>query len=312
MPAMPARTLVVVNPKSGAGATERRYRQLEPLLREALGSIETEWTRGPRDAERIAREGARAGVERILVAGGDGTTSEVASGLIQAGLGEAVQIGLLPLGTGGDLLRSLRVPDDPEAAIAAIAKGERRRIDAGRVTWRREDGGEARCGFLNIASLGISGLVTQLVNDAPKALGGRLSFLIGTVRGILGWSDVSVTLRLDGELIHEGPLSLATAANGSWFGGGMLVAPDARLDDGLLDVVVLPHFPRARLLYELRRLYDGSHLDLDRVLACRGRCLEAEAEPGSVRFEVDGEPLGALPARFEVLPGAIEVVGVVP
>ena len=309
---MALRTLVVVNPASRGGATKRQFERLLPRVREALGACDVEWTRGPRDAERIAREAVRAGVERIIVAGGDGTVSEVATGILAADLGGYAEIGLLPLGTGGDLRRTLGVPADVDAALAAIAAGGRTRLDAGRASYCDRGGREAQVFFVNIASLGISGLTTELVNRAPKFLGGRVSFLLGTLRSIVSYRAAAhpVELRLDGERVHEGPLVLAAAANGRFFGGGMQVAPGARPDDGLLDVVVIPGFGKLRLVAELPRIYRGTHLAIPGVRALRGRVLEARPlgeEPPWV--EIDGEPLGRLPARFEALPGALTLVG---
>lgn len=308
---MPASTLVVVNPRSRSGAGRRRFRALEPRLREALGPLEVAWTRGPRDAERIAREGVRAGCERVIVAGGDGTTSEVVTGLLAADLGRYAQLGLLPLGTGGDLRRTLAVPSDPEAAIERIARGKTRAIDAGRVVYHDRAGREARAYFLNVGSLGISGLVDELVNRTPKALGGRLSFLAGTLRALARYRSPAVRVRVDGVTVHEGGLLLATAANGRYFGGGMHVAPDARPDDGWLDVVVVPGLPRLRVLGRMPSLYRGTHVGDPAVAVHRGARVEAESvEPDAeVWIDVDGEPLGVLPARFEVLPGAITLLG---
>jgi YegS/Rv2252/BmrU family lipid kinase len=306
---MAVRTLVVVNPASRGGATRRRFERILPRVRDALGAVEVEWTRTPRDAERIAREGVRAGVERVVVAGGDGTMSEVASGILAADLARYVEVALLPLGTGGDLRRTLGVPLEVDAALAEIARGERRSVDAGRVRYRDRAGRDATVHFVNVASLGISGLTTELVNRAPKAFGGRVSFLLGTLRAIAAYSPLLVELRLDGALVHDGPLVLATAANGRYFGGGMEIAPLARLDDGLLDVVVVPGFGKLRLAAELPRIYRGTHLAVAGVAAHRGRVLDAAPRGEAPWLEVDGEPLGRLPARFEVLPGALTLVG---
>ena len=308
---MALRTLVIANPASRGGATRRRFERMLPRVREVLGACEVEWTRGPRDAERIAREGVRAGVERVVVAGGDGTMSEVVTGILAADLGRYAELALLPLGTGGDLRRTLGVPADPEAALAAIARGVRTPLDAGRASYRDREGRDASVFFVNIASLGISGLTTELVNRAPKALGGRLSFLLGTLRSIVSYhADAHpVELRLDGETIHRGPLVLAAAANGRYFGGGMQVAPRARPDDGLLDAIVVPGFSKPRLLLELPRIYRGTHLGVPGVIGLRGRVLEAEPLGEPPWVEIDGEPLGRLPARFEVLPGALTLVG---
>ena len=277
---MPGRTLVIVNPQSRGGATGRRWADMERRLREALGPLEIEATRGPREAGRIAQEGVRAGVERLVVAGGDGTLAEVVTGLLGAGLGGDAQIGLLPLGTGGDFARTLGIPRDLDRAIAALATGTPRVVDAGRVRFRGPSGREDQSWFLNATSFGVSGLVVELVNRAPKALGGALLFLIGTLRALARYRCPNVALRLDGERVFEGPLVLAAAANGQYFGGGMRVAPGARLDDGLLDVVVVPELGKARLLAKLPTIYRGAHLNDPATQLHRGRVLEAEASAG--------------------------------
>jgi YegS/Rv2252/BmrU family lipid kinase len=307
------RTLVILNPRSRAGAGGRHFARVEAGLRDALGALEVERTRGPRDAERIAREGVRAGVERLVVAGGDGTVSEVVAGLLGADLAGYCQIGLLPLGTGGDLARTLDVPTALDAAVANLANGAPRVIDAGRAEFTGADGAPRTSFFLNVASAGISGLVTELVNRGPKHLGGRISFLVGTLRALARYGFPPVRVRADGALLHEGPATLVAAGNGRCFGGGMNVAPDACIDDGLLDAVVVPGFSRARLVRELPRIYRGTHLAVAGVAWRRARSVALDplgAEP--VWIELDGEPCGRLPARFDALPKAITLFGASP
>ena len=307
---MPTKHLVILNPSSRNGATGRRWRQIEPRLRAKLPDLQVGTTLAPRDAERIAREGARDGIRRIIVAGGDGTTSEVVTGLLAAGLGGEVEIGFLPLGTGGDFARTLAVPRDIDAAIDLLSRAERRRVDAGRVTYRDRSGAIRTSYFLNVASLGISGLTDELVNRAPKSLGGTISFLIGTLRGIVRYRCAHVRLCADGELVHDGPLILAACANGRYFGGGMKIAPAARVDDGELDLVVVGQVSKARLIAQLPLLYRGTHIGHPEVSVQRAKKIEAEAPPGQVWLDVDGEALGTLPATIEVLPGAITLFGV--
>jgi YegS/Rv2252/BmrU family lipid kinase len=306
---VPSRTLVVVNPRSRNGATGRRWQATEREVRAVLGPVEVERTRAPRDAERIAREAVRSGCERIVVAGGDGTLSEVVEGILAAGLGGYAEIGLLPMGTGGDFARSLGIPHDLEGALACLAAGKTRTLDAGRVGFLDRSSQRARIHFANVASLGISGLVVELVNSGSKALGGTASFLLGTLRGLARYRCQPVALRVDGVPVFEGPLVLAAAANGHYFGGGMHVAPRARLDDGRLDVVIIPEVAKLRLLTRLPSIYRGTHLEGSEVQLHRGCVVEADAEPGSVWIEVDGEAVGTLPARFEVLPRALTFVG---
>jgi YegS/Rv2252/BmrU family lipid kinase len=300
---------VIVNPSSRNGATGRRFHALESRLRGALGPFDVERTRGPRDAERIAREGVRAGIERVIVAGGDGTANEVASGLLAADLGDYAEFGVLPLGTGGDFARSLGIPRDLDGAVARLTSGATRRIDAGRISYFDASSRNVSGYFVNVASLGISGLVDQLVNRATKRFGGTASFLIGTVKALARYRSERVTLRVDGEVVFDAPLVLAAAANGRYFGGGMHIAPEARLDDGLFDIVVVPDLPKRQLLAKLPSLYAGTHLSDAAGRFLRGRVIEAEAAPGSVLLDIDGEPLGSLPARMEVMPGALRVIG---
>jgi diacylglycerol kinase (ATP) len=307
---MPAHTLVIMNPASRSGKTGRRWREVEARLREALGDLEVEPTRGPRDAERIAREAARSGVGRILVAGGDGTANEVVSGLLSIDRAHDVELGLLPFGTGGDFLRTLGMPRELDAAIAALRLGKTRRIDAGRLHYRDRDGKERVGHFINVTSFGIGGLVDELVNSAPKRLGGKASFFIGALRGIVRYRAEEVEIRVDGELVHDGPLTLAAAANGRYFGGGMQIAPEARPDDGQLDVVVVSGVSKARLLTRFPSIYRGTHLRHPEATQFRGSRIEATAPPGRVWLDVDGEALGTLPAIIEILPGALTLVGV--
>ena len=305
-----ARTLLVVNPASRAGATERRFARIERELRAALGSYDLAWTKGPRDAVRIAREAATAGYARLLVGGGDGTASEIATGLLGAGRNEDVTLGFLPLGTGGDLLRTLGIPRVLGGALAILRAGRTREIDAGRLEYRDDHGQRALTFFVNETSAGLAGLVAQLVTRATKALGPTGSFLLGTLRGIASAQPHAARVRVDGELAHEGPLVLATASNGRYFGGGMHVAPNASPSDGLFHAVIIPGMAKPELLARLPSLYVGRHLAAPGVRELRGRIVEVEplGDAPLHRFECDGEPLGSAPLRAELVPRALRVI----
>jgi YegS/Rv2252/BmrU family lipid kinase len=250
----------------------------------------------------------RAGIERLVVAGGDGTVNEVVSGLLAAGLGGYARVGLLPLGTGGDLARGLGLPKELDAALAVLAADAVRRIDAGRIDYVRWDGKPVTGWFANVASFGISGRVDRLVNRASKRLGGTVSFLVGTLQALATHRNHPVRIRIDGEVVHEGPLVLAAAANGTTFGGGMRVAPEASFDDALLDVVVVGGVGKLALLRKLPKLYAGTHLGDPVCHFHRGAVIEAEPLGDEVWIDVDGEALGRLPVRIEVQPAALAVV----
>ena len=306
---MPQRTLVIVNPLGARGGAGRRWRRVQARVRQGLGGAEIEETRAPRDAGRLAGEAVRAGVTRLVVAGGDGTLNEVANGLLEAGLGSEAELGLLPLGTGCDFARGLGVPRDPEAALALLRRAEPREVDAGRLRCVADDGAPREHFFLNAVSLGVSPLALEFAARVPAVLGARAGFALGAAAALWRQRASRVELRVDGDLLADETLALAAVANGRRFGGGMLVAPEARLDDGLFDVVSARALAAPRLLPKLPKLYRGTHLSDPIVRFARGRRVEARAESGRVRIEADGELVGQLPAELELLPGALRVLG---
>lgn len=294
------RTLVIVNRHGRLGAAAGLWQRSERRFRELLGDLDVEFTQAPRDAERIAR--GAAGYARIIAAGGDGTASQVAAGLIATH--SAVPLGVLPMGSGNDFARGLGLPHDLETALVGLANGRVESIDVGRVEYL--DRARSKCStlVLNIASIGVSARVVEQVSLTR----GPARFLRGTVRAILTHRPQPVEIRVDGRTVHRGPLTLAAAANGRYFGGGMCVAPDAELDDGALDVVAVSGLSKLGLLLRLGMLYRGSHLADAAVNAWRGRVVEFESLADAVGLEVDGESLGVTPVRIEVLPRALAVI----
>jgi diacylglycerol kinase (ATP) len=244
-----------------------------------------------------------------VVAGGDGSLAEVATGLLRAQLGHYAELAVLPMGTGCDFARTLGIPRDPVAALEVLRTGKARRIDAGHARYTDPCGAPADSYFVNAASFGVSSLVVELAQRSARRLGGTAAFALATVRALLTYHSARVALRIDGELAGDGQFAVVAAANGRYFGSGMRIAPEARLDDGWLDVVSVAGANGLRLIPKLPRLYRGTLLEDPVVRFSRGRRIEADAAPGAVLIELDGEPVGALPAQIELLPGALSVVG---
>jgi diacylglycerol kinase (ATP) len=306
---MSRNTLLIINPESGSGATGRRRHEIETRVRASLGELEVALTRGRRDAEEIARKAAESGIDRIVVAGGDGTASEAASGLLASGRASTVELGLLPLGTGGDLARSLGLPRSLDAAIAGLASGGTRCIDAGRVHYVDHNGEAAVSHFLNVGSFGLSGLTDVYVERSPRLFGGTIAFAVAALRSIIDFRPREAELRVDGAVVYRGLVNMVVAANGRYFGGGMKIAPGAELTSGALEIVIIGDVSKPTLLRKFPKLFTGSHVRDSAVTLLRGSCLEADGDPGGLLLDIDGEALGTLPARFEVLPRAINVFG---
>lgn len=300
---------LIVNPRSGAGRTGRQFDQIARAVRAAVGDFECAFTRATGDGVRLAGDAVRAGGELVVAVGGDGTASEVIDGLTLARPREREPLfGFIPRGTGGDLRRSLGMPADLDGAARSL--GGRREVvcDLGRLEHLDHAGVPRVRHFANVAGFGISGVVSAEVNRGLKLGGGKLSFMIASARALLSWSDLPVRWRADGGPWQEGAVTALSVCNGRFFGGGMQVAPGARLDDGLFDVVVWAGVGLADFVLRKRKLYDGTHVDLPQTRVLRARTVEAEPV-GDARLllDVDGESPGRLPARFSILPGALRV-----
>ncbi len=317
-PAAP-KTRVIVNPASASGKTGRRWPALAPRVLQALPGAEVLHTRARGDGERLAREAALLGYERVVAVGGDGTIHEVVNGLFDeegAPINPLLTLSALPMGTGSDLCRSLGLPRDPEEALAYLSAAPRE-VDAGWV-WFEEPAAGAPRGraFINIASFGLSGQVARHFEEHGK--GGGLSYLIGIYTASKGYENEPLTLTLTDphgeERAVRRTVYTAAVANARYFGSGMPIAPDALLDDGAFQVVVVGDLGVAEVTRRLPALYRGTHLrrpkfDSFDARAVRVARSEGRASEGArpVWVELDGEPEGTLPARFEVRARALRV-----
>jgi YegS/Rv2252/BmrU family lipid kinase len=303
------RTLVVANPQSANGALGRKWASLERIILSRFGRFAHRFTERRGDAAGIVRRALDDGYEMVVAMGGDGTVSEVVDGFFrEAGAvnPEAV-LGVLPYGTGGDFRKTIGAPKDLGAGAASLRGLSTQRIDAGRLRYTRVGGGEGLCHFVNIASFGIGGLVDSYVNSSSKALGGRVSFAWATFRAMRVFRPQRARIRLDDGAPIEILLHNVAVANGRFFGGGMKIAPHARLDDGLFDVITLGPMSMGDLLLRGHKIYGGTHLEMPQVREERARRVEAVPVTSGERIllDVDGEVPGMLPASFELLPGAL-------
>ena len=299
---------LIVNPASGNGRTGRNFDAIARAIRRAIGDFEALFTRARGDGVRLADEALGQGARLVVAVGGDGTASEVVDGILHRPRDPDVLFGFIPRGTGGDFRRSVGIPVDVDEAARVLAGTGSLQIDLGRVEFRGHDGRPLVRHFANVAGCGISGLVVQKVEAGSKALGGKLSFTIASAKALLGWRDAPVRWRADGGPWVEQNITGLNVCNGSWFGGGMRVAPDARMDDGLFDVVIWSGLGFVDLLTKRRMLYDGSHVSLPNTRVLRARVVEVEPLDGAaVLLDVDGEQPGVLPARFTLLPGALRI-----
>ncbi len=310
------RIAIIVNPVSGGGRAARHAEAVHAAIRQVHPATEMVLTRGRGDGARLAESLALSGVDLLIAFGGDGTLGEVADGLLRLSpdrLPKRPELGFIAAGTGSDFRRNFSFPADPAAAALDLLSRTPRRIDAGRVTFALPGGGEGVRHFINIASLGITGEIVTAVNRAKleKNRSGGLIYLIHTLGALLRFRFPDVAVRLDDEPPVEARVAAVAIANGAWFGGGMKIAPDARIDDGLFDAVIVRARNRPTLIANLARVYGGLHRTHPDVLIRRARTVEVHPSlPGDlIPLEFDGEDLGCLPARYEIVPAALMLRG---
>jgi YegS/Rv2252/BmrU family lipid kinase len=298
---------LIVNPASACGRTGRHFDRIARAIRDEVGEFDFAFTRGPGDGVRLAREAVSGGSRVVVAVGGDGTASEVIEGISASPRGE-VLFGFIPRGTGSDLRRTLGYSADPGEAARVLANGREWTCDLGRVEFVGSDGAPSVRHFVNESGCGISGRTVQQVERLGKAVGGRIAYLLGAGKALVGWRDQPVRWRVDGGAWRDEAITCLSVCNGRYFGGGMMVAPDARMDDGLFDVTVWKGFGFVDLLRKRPMLYDGSHVTLPNTQRFRGRTVEVEpAGDAPVLLELDGEQPGTLPARFTMFPGALRL-----
>ena len=300
---------VVLNPSAAAGAALRRLGAVEQALRRYELDHEIVLTRTRGHATELARAAAADGIDVLAVVGGDGTLNEVVQAYVDE-RGEPAKgpdLAVIPSGTGGDFKRTLGLSGAIDEAVGRIRHGSSRPVDLGVLRLVGHGGGSVVHAFVNVASFGIGGQVDAIVNQGPKWLGGRAAFFLATVRAMTRYSNASVRVRVDGTTWFEGPIFNVAVANGRFFGGGMMIAPQADPSDGRFELVAIGDLSKAEAVGLSTKIYKGAHLSSPGVRVTTG--MRVEAEPmhpwAHVLLDVDGEQPGMLPMTATLAKGAL-------
>jgi diacylglycerol kinase (ATP) len=308
--------LVIVNPESAGGATRDAWPKIASDLATHFGPFNPKFTTRAGQGIELAAEAARKGEKLIIACGGDGTISEVANGILS--VGADAELGILPSGTGGDFRKTIGIPARTRDAARILRNGRTRRIDAGRLTFLNDEGERESRYFLGVASFGMSADVVARVKGAgsewlparaPKWLTGRVSFGLAMLQTALQSEATQVIVQLDDEKAGHLTVANLCIANARYFGGGMKIAPNAKLDDGKFDVVSIGDLGPARIVANAPRLYLGAHLSMSEINHARATKISARPvnKDQRIQIEVDGELPGHLPATFQILPKALRL-----
>ena len=283
---------LIVNPFAGGGRAGRALPAVRGML-EALGlEHHVEPTRSLDHARELARAATAAG-ETAAAFGGDGLIGAVAEAISDTG----GVLGVLPGGRGNDFARVLGIPLDPREACGVLATGSIRALDLGRVNSRT---------FIGIASCGFDSVANRIANET-RVVRGNLVYTYGAIRAIAGWHSTTFTITVDGGTTRLITGYTIAAANSKFYGGGMMVAPQATLDDGLLDLVIISDMPKLRFVALLPTVFKGDHVKHAGVEVLRCASVEISASRPFTMY-ADGDPIAELPVTVSVLPGAIRTI----
>jgi diacylglycerol kinase (ATP) len=310
------RTRAIVNPNSSHGRTRSNWPKMHQALEAALGPVEVAFTDAQNAATQHTRAALQDGVDLIIAVGGDGTVNEVVNGFFLPPtttdnllVRPQAELALFTSGSGGDFRKTFDLPLDIPGQVARLAAADTRAIDIGRLDYIDHDGNPAARYFNNIASFGLSGLVSRRVNEAnlSKRINSRFAFFWASLRSLFGYQMPRVRIIVDDQPPLELGVNTVGVCNGRYFGAGMHFAPNARPDDGKFDIIVMHDMTLRETLRDPNAIYRGTHIQHPKVLSLTGRRLVAEVLPGPpALLDVDGETPGRLPATFTILPAVLK------
>jgi len=299
---------LVANPAAGNYAVSKNWSTVQKNLHRIWGDFSAELTTKPGDAIQITQRALQEGYENIVALGGDGTINEVVNGFFENNrpVNPEAKLGIIPMGTGGDLVKTLKIPEDLEAAARRIEIGCIQKCDLGIVSYQTLHERRSRY-FINIADAGFGATVVEKVQQSSKALGPFFTYLTGLLRGLASYKNQPMRITIDHNFEHEGIFTAVVVSNGQFFGGGMWVAPKARLDDGQFEVVIIGDISRPEIIANVHKIYNGTLESHPKIRYLQGKKISLGSDSG-VQVEADGEQLGTLPATFEILPAMVNVL----
>ena len=296
---------VIVNPAAGANSTGKKWPQLHRLLDHIGLSFDHDYTEEAGHAIELAREAAGDGYRYLVAVGGDGTVNEVANGILHSGEAGDVSLGIISTGTASDFVRSAGIPSHYVGACSCLTSPQRYLIDVGIVEFKSK-GQTSRRFFVNAAGIGFDAAAVKTTEQLPKYFGGTIPYLLGLLRTLIGYRNKSVALGI-GDRVDEARVLSVVVSNGNYLGGGMRIAPDASLNDSLLDVCVIGNVGKFDLLKSLPMVYKGTHGDHPKVSMEKAEKVTVESAE-KVLVHADGEVLGEGPASFSLVPTALNIV----
>ncbi len=300
---------IVVNPVSANKTTAKEWPGYEKALSDAGFEFEAVLTEYPGHAAELTRKAIKLGFKTIMSVGGDGTMNEVANGFFDNGriIDEDSRLVVFSRGTGCDFVRTLGINKNIEDLLAILERNREKQIDVGRLSLACAEGNMPARYFLNVADIGIGAETANRVNMNSKRFSGFLSFLLGTLSTVVLYKNKNFEVVIDDNIHLNGIMNSVIVANGKYFGGGMMVAPDAVMDDGVFDIIILGNLSKPDIIKSFPLIYKGKHMNHPKLKYYRGSKVKVTIG-GKGLIEVDGEIPGRADAVFELMPKALKIL----
>ncbi len=297
---------IILNPASGGGKAERKKGKLLRELKFYFGdSFTYSETTNEVDATSLSRKAIKAGYETIVAVGGDGTANQVINGFFnnEISINPNVKLGVIGFGTGQGFVQSIGLPSDLSSQIRVIKDNHIKIIDLGKIIFNN---GFSSKYFLNEFQFGIGAFLSKTISPRTKKNLGRFAFGFEAVKSLLNYQAEELELFIDGKPINKKVIGVVVA-NGAFTGGGMRLTPDALLDDGLLDVLIIEDMPINKRIISFSKVYSGKHLELEPFQLYKANRIECKYRNGLL-IESDGELINSKCVAVEVLPAFLNVI----
>lgn len=299
----------VVNPVSASGRTGRNWPDIADYLKKNNIDFVFRKSEYPEHAVSMVRKALKDGYKYIMSVGGDGTANEVVNGFFEKGnlINPEAELIIFSRGTGSDFIRSLGIGNSKKEIIEIIKKEREKLIDIVKVNYINNDNNKSQRYFLNISDAGIGGETVARIEKGVKLFNGKLTYLLGILKTLAFYKNKKYRVKMDGKEIVNDKVNSILVANGGYFAGGMNIAPEAEIDDGLLNLIVLGDLNKFEIITNLYKAYSGKHLSHPKVNSYQGKEIEISSKE-KVFLNIDGEAAGILPAHYKIIPAKIKVL----
>jgi len=295
---------LIVNPTAGAGRTAKKWPYIKQLLKNTGLRFEHDITEAPGHAIELAKSAVNKGYKLVVSVGGDGTINEIVNGIYAAGGMKDIELGIIGTGTGSDYIRTIGISRHYQESCHHLMNPMKKSVDLGLVEFIN-NGQTTKRIFANFAGLGFDAEVVKTTTKKYKNLGGKPAYLMGLLSTFATYNNRNIHITLNGQT-EDRKVCTIVMSNGKYGGGSMLIAPEADPSDGLFDVLIIGDVSKLDLLWSLPRIYRGTHLTHPKVTLKRTNEVTISAD-SKMSIQADGDLIGEAPARFVVLPSALNI-----